>query len=70
MYEDSENSAALAKLAREIHEDHEKAGEALRQGLEHALNAGRLLLEARSLALHSRYVALDSLLADRERRAR
>jgi hypothetical protein len=52
MYEDSENSAALAKLAREIHEEHEKAGEALRQGLEHALNAGRLLLEARSLSWH------------------
>ncbi len=45
----SENSDALAKLARKIHEEHEKAGEALRQGLEHALSAGKLLLEARSL---------------------
>ena len=42
----------LAKLATEINEHHRAAETALRSGLEHALEAGRLLMEAKGRCQH------------------
>jgi hypothetical protein len=43
---------ALATLAEQINDHHRQAEAALRSGLEHALAAGRLLIEAKELCVH------------------
>jgi len=42
----------LQDLAERINEEHDNCERSLRQGLQHALNAGGLLIEARSLCPH------------------
>jgi hypothetical protein len=44
--------ASLAELARQINQEHEGCEQSLRAGLQHALNAGKLLLEAKRKVGH------------------
>jgi hypothetical protein len=44
-----DESAGLETLATRINEEHRACDEALREGLRHAVNAGELLIEAKSL---------------------
>ena len=45
-------AGSLATLAQRINEQHRKAEAAMRSGLEHALEAGRLLMEAKGQCKH------------------
>ena len=54
--ETKQASAALAELAERINEAHQQAEVALNSGLQHALEAGRLLLEAKAQVGHGAWL--------------
>ena len=57
----TEHSNSLADLAHRIKAEHEAVGRALKRGLEHAIAAGELLIEAKSQLKHGQWLPwLDS----------
>jgi hypothetical protein len=49
-------AATLADLAKQINAEHKLCAKALRAGLQHALTAGRLLIEAKEKVPHGRWI--------------
>lgn len=45
----------LADLAAKINEEHDAAEQAMKRGLDHALNAGKMLLEAKAAVKHGEW---------------
>jgi Protein of unknown function (DUF3102) len=53
---DITTSNSLADLAGRIHTEHEASLAAVKSGIEHAINAGRLLLEAKAQVSHGQWL--------------
>ena len=52
----SNSAVVLANLAQRINTEHEAARAAMRKGLEHALNAGEMLIEAKAAVPHGEWL--------------
>ncbi len=52
----SNSAVVLANLAQRINTEHEAARAAMRKGLQHALNAGELLIEAKAAVPHGEWL--------------